>query len=418
MAEVLVFGAGMAGLAAAAHLAAHDVDVLVVEARGRVGGRVLTLHDPRTPVPVELGAELVHEHAEPVQELVRDAKLALSALDGDWLEKRGRSLVKVDDFDDAIADAMAKLAKHARGADKTFAEALALARLRADAAQRVRAFVEGFHAADTTKVGIHGLTKGGAEGPGRALRVHVGYAALAELLAAKVAGSLRLGSRVRRIRWKQGEVRARLASATGHETELIARAAIVALPLGVLREGDLVFEPAAPPPEALEVGHVAKITLRFRERFWKTHDKAAFFFDPRHCFPTFWTTRPLEAPVIVAWSGGPRSRALLARGEEHAVAQALDDLAATLGIAKRIPHDALETWFLHDWSHDPLALGAYSYPGVGGADAGVAFARPKKGTLFFAGEHTADPPNHGTVQGAMESGTRAAKAALRALRRS
>jgi monoamine oxidase len=70
---------------------------------------------------------------------------------------------------------------------------------------------------------------------------------------------------------------------------------------------------------------------------------------------------------------------------------------------------------MHDWEHDPFARGAYSYPGVGGASAGRALARPVEGTLFFAGEATAEP--WGTVEAALASGLRAARQVEAALRR-
>src|SRR4029077_8915467 len=61
--DVLVLGAGAAGLAAARDLSHAGLRVTVIEARPRVGGRILTLHDPRSPVPIELGAEFIHGEA-------------------------------------------------------------------------------------------------------------------------------------------------------------------------------------------------------------------------------------------------------------------------------------------------------------------------------------------------------------------
>src|SRR5439155_1692882 len=61
--DVLVLGAGAAGLAAARDLSHAGLRVTVIEARPRIGGRVLTVHDPRSPVPIELGAEFIHGEA-------------------------------------------------------------------------------------------------------------------------------------------------------------------------------------------------------------------------------------------------------------------------------------------------------------------------------------------------------------------
>jgi monoamine oxidase len=73
-----------------------------------------------------------------------------------------------------------------------------------------------------------------------------------------------------------------------------------------------------------------------------------------------------------------------------------------------------ETW-MHDWVHDPFARGAYSYSMVGGAEAPRALARPLAGTLFFAGEATDTEGATGTVHGAIASGRRAARQAIKAI---
>lgn len=422
MHDVLVIGAGMAGLEAASELVRAGLDVAVIEARGRVGGRVHTIHDSRTPLPIELGAELVHEGADATRALVREARASLHELSGAFWVTRAGALKKEEDFDERIERAMRAAAEKARGRDIPFLDALERADLSKADAAIARAFVEGFHAADPRRAGIRGLVHGGASGPGRALRVHVGYSALAEALAARVSSSLLLGTRVQQIAWRRGEVRVTVSSMTGHLREVEARAAIVTLPLGVMCDTIHLFDPPLDATRRvlgkLEIGHVAKITLRFREAFWSELRGgelagAAFFFDPEVPFPTFWTARPLDAPLLVAWSGGPRAKDILAGGELKAVEVALDSLARTLHVPKRVPHDALETWFTHDWSHDAFARGAYSYPGVGGETAGPRSAKPVEETIFFAGEHTAEPPDHGTVHGAILSGRRAAREVLR-----
>jgi monoamine oxidase len=76
-ADVVVIGAGVAGLAAAARLCTGGLRVSVLEARRRIGGRVLTLRAAGAPLPVELGAEFVHGTAPQVWELIRSAGLTV-----------------------------------------------------------------------------------------------------------------------------------------------------------------------------------------------------------------------------------------------------------------------------------------------------------------------------------------------------
>src|SRR5262245_36913591 len=74
--QVVVIGAGSAGLEAARCLSCAEVRVTLVEARGRIGGRILTLHDPQQSTPIELGAEFVHGRQAETWDLIRGANLA------------------------------------------------------------------------------------------------------------------------------------------------------------------------------------------------------------------------------------------------------------------------------------------------------------------------------------------------------
>ena len=398
--DALVIGAGAAGLAAANELVKHGLSFEVIEARGRVGGRIHTLYDARTPMPIELGAEFIHEGADTTHALLREARLAIHEMDGDFFVRTKGKLTSR--MDGRIFHAMDAAAKALRGKDRSFDDAMARSKAPADVVRAARAFVQGFHAADPGLVSMLEVVKedGGAD---EAFRIERGYEALVNLLAARLGDSLVLGTRVTAIDWTKGDVRVRVSSVTGVERDLRAKAVIVALPLPLLADLGL------PVPAGVEIGHVLKLTLRFREAFWRTKglEKAAFFMDPTQPVPTFWTSRPMLAPVLIGWCGGPPARALLEQGDP--VGPALDSLAAILGIERRIPHDALEASFFHDWTHDPFSRGAYSWPRVGGPE----IMRTRDNTLFFAGEHLAPPPAHGTVHGALDSGRRAAHSLLK-----
>jgi monoamine oxidase len=80
-----------------------------------------------------------------------------------------------------------------------------------------------------------------------------------------------------------------------------------------------------------------------------------------------------------------------------------------------LAREAFESGGVHDWSRDPFARGAYSYLAVNGGDARARLAAPVDDTLFFAGEATASDGQGGTVNGALETGERAAHEAAAAL---
>lgn len=400
--DVIVIGAGAAGLMAGAELAEHGLKIKVVEARGRIGGRVHTVYDPRTPFPVELGAEFIHEGADTTHALLKEGNLAIHEVDGDFFVRAHGKLSSNMHFDGRVGRAMEIGAHAAKKKDLTFDDAMKRAKPDVDTLRSARGFVQGFHAADPAKVSMRELSKEQGEGAGQSFRIERGYEPLLELLANRIGGAFELGARVTEVEDTGKDVRIRVSSATGFERDLRARHVVVAVPLPLL--ADL----GVPAPKGVEMGHVMKLTMRFRDAFWrKDHEKASFFMDAMQPVPVFWTSQPTLAPVIVAWCGGPPGRTLLEKGD--VLRTSLDSFAAMLGVKRRVPHDALEASWYHDWTHDPFARGAYSWPLVGGPKMLRA-----RGNLFFAGEHLAPPPDHGTVHGALDSGRRAARALLRA----
>jgi monoamine oxidase len=80
--DVVIIGAGAAGISAARSLHDHGIRFVVLEARERVGGRVWTHRDPRTPVPIELGAEFIHGSAEEIEKILEDARLPVVDIEG------------------------------------------------------------------------------------------------------------------------------------------------------------------------------------------------------------------------------------------------------------------------------------------------------------------------------------------------
>jgi monoamine oxidase len=169
------------------------------------------------------------------------------------------------------------------------------------------------------------------------------------------------------------------------------------------------------------MGCAIRIVFRFRTPFWeelKAVDgqsratSLGFLAVPQADLPVWWTLFPLRAPLLTAWVGGPRAAALAEFGRDELFSCALAGLSRELGISRaRIDSLLTDVWY-HDWQHDPLARGAYSYGVVGGGDAPGTLAQPLAGTLFLAGEHTVTDGRSGTVHGALASGQRAAKAVL------
>lgn len=424
--DIAVIGAGAAGLAAARVLSGAGQRVCLLEARNRIGGRIFSLHPSGLPLPVELGAEFIHGPSETTFGIVDSASLGACEIPDDhWWSREGR-WTRIDDFWGRIDGVREKIGVRQR--DLSFE---AFLRSRPEVPPRLRelarSFVEGYHAAHADRISARALRTADGEQDAsahRQYRLTVGQDALVEWLRAGLdprRTDLRLGSVVHLVEWSPGSV---TVHCRGGE-RIRASALIVTIPVGVWKapagqEGAIRFDPALPGKakalEKLETGHVVKIALHFRERFWDSGDGSrgplVFVHNAGRFVPTWWTTAPIRSPLLIGWAGGHAADALLAEGPAAIPDRALDALASTFSVPRRRLQSLLSGHFTHDWQRDPYSRGAYSYAAVGGAAAHAMLARPVRKTLFFAGEATSGDET-GTVSGAIASGDRAAREALR-----
>ena len=435
--DVIVLGAGAAGLAAARELAAAGLQVLLLEARDRCGGRVHTLHVPTVPVPIELGAEFIHGRPPEIWRCIEAARLPVYAVGGRRCAVRRGRLQPPTDIWSSMQRVVRRIAAM-RGPDRSFAEvADALWRSPADAEvkARVLGYVEGFNAARAERISARAVAAaeaGGGSAAEGAFRWINGYDGLIERLQSELAAhavDVRLGVEVRAVRWRRGAVTVTTCTRrTGVTETWAARAAVFALPLAVLQAADdaggIRFTPPLPVAGALAsaavVGDAARVVLSFRQAFW-TDDAlpinrgrcrmtdVGFVHVPGAPFPTWWTTAPLQVPVLTAWAGGPAAEVLARRSGDEVAGAAIASLATMLGLGTSAVERQLEGAYTHDWRADPFSGGAYSYVRRGGLPAMARLRRPIADTLYLAGETFASEAARGTVHGALASGERAAR---------
>jgi monoamine oxidase len=421
--RVLVLGAGAAGLAAADALVRAGVDVVVLEARDRPGGRVDTRRDPTSGLVLERGAEFVHGLAPEVRALARAGRVRLRRVpDRHRIPGRGTRAGT------ALATAGEALLSRSEDGDETVARLLARLRRAGEASaaevELARTFAEGFYLADprTASAGAIARMEAAMEATGadRTRRADGGWSALLAPLAARLRerGALRLSAEVEAVSWRPGTVTARVRGAAGGRLEPTrGTRAVVTLPAGVLAAGKPAFRPVPPAvraARAVEMGPLVKVILRFRAPPW---DRGlGFLHVPGAPVPVFWTLAPVAAPVLVGWAGGPSARRLAALSAPEVLRRALAGLSRALRRPARALEDALDGAEVIDWGADRLAGGGYAVFLAGAADASDALARPAGETLFFAGEATAGGLA-GTVAGALRSGARAAAEVLAAIRR-
>lgn len=422
-ADTIILGAGAAGLAAARVLHDAGQHVLVLEARDRIGGRIFTVHDQSSTLPIELGAEFVHGRPRETWDIINAAHLrAYDVPMEQWHFERGQ-LRNSDDYWDRVEKVMSGLSKVRRSRDKTFDEFLAEYRKRSRdrrAMQIARQYVEGFNAADASQISSFALHQ--AENDSQKIegdllfRVADGYDGVIGALVSDY--EIRLNTIVTEITWRHGEVRI----TTDSDETFTAPRAIITLSLGVLQTGSVRFAPDIRAHRVaaslLAMGPVMKVILRFHEPFWESLDKGKFrnasflFGDDRFAFPTWWSMLAMRAPMLIGWAGGPKAESLSHRSREQIQSIAIETLSKLLRVPRKRILDQLESFHTHDWQADPFARGAYSYVSVGGLDAMKTLAKPIERTLFFAGEHTHWEGMSGTVAGAIASGYRVARECL------
>ena len=399
--DVLVVGAGAAGLAAAAELTRAGRSVLIVEARDRIGGRCYTRRLPGVPAPVELGAEFIHGRPEATLSLLQQAGIAAVDSTRTQLIVLDGKLQSVNMF--AHAQRLAR--RPPTGRDLSFRAFLA--RQRVPKLTRILGtmMVQGFDAADPRLASAREIVAEWTEVSAAQPRPLGGYGPLLQFLARQT--QVQLQTTVREVRWKASSVELR-GMFRGEAWSAWAPRAVITLPLGVLQSRRVRFTPKVRKPLGkLESGPVVRVAMAFRNAFWeKQHPGIAFFHSPDAPFPTFWTPLPMHAPLLTAWAGGPKAARLTGSSEKKLFAQALASVRSAIGRVEEPSGFAV-----HDWQADPYARGGYSYVRVGGTGAREALAAPVEETLYFAGEAT-DTEQSGTVGGALASGQRAAREIL------
>jgi monoamine oxidase len=424
--DVIIIGAGVAGLAATRDLTAAGARVLVLEARDRLGGRVMTHHTPDGPV--ELGAEFVHGAVEATLSVAREAALALRETDRSAPPPPGASpdagAERASRSAADIFSAMDVVLAHASadGPDESFRQLVDRVDVDPEIKARCLALVEGYHAADPARFSVRSLLKNTAadERPGanRQFRFVDGYEELVTAIFRRIDPQLcdvRLETVVTTVSWE----RRRVVVRTSTGGEVTAPQLIVTVPLGVLKAGAIEFSPKLAGKEEaiarLEMGDAERVSLWLASDAWVGPDRfppGGFLMTGEPPFPVWWVSRPPPSPVVTGWAGGRNARALAQMSGAARVDAALAAMATALDVDVGRLRQDLRGGFSHDWLADPFARGAYSYAGVGGSEAGDELALPLDETLFFAGEATESNGDNGTVHGAIASGRRAAKRAL------
>ncbi|MBE5314583.1 MAG: FAD-dependent oxidoreductase [Xanthomonadales bacterium] len=418
--RVLVVGAGLAGLAAARSLSEGGIEVCVLEARDRIGGRVWTSRDG--PWPLDLGASWIHGvEGNPITALADAAGAARVPTRYDSsraFSEDGRPFDDADQrrlerLDARLAAAIAAAQEADEDQSLAYAVAPVLAALldedaRGEALFRLNSWIEQEYADDLGALSSHWYDAAEAFDGDDALFVD-GFASVLAPLSAGL--DVRTGVEVVEVEHSPQGVRLRCADGSEHAAD----AAIVTVPLGVLKAGRPRFSPPLPSAmrtaiERLAMGVLNKCYLRFERVFWP--DDSDWIEIVRRV-PGRWAqwvsfARTTGWPVLLGFHAGSEARRLEGLDDATVVAEAMVALRQTFGPEVPDPIDHQIT----RWASDPWALGSYSLypPGATPADR-KALGRAIGPRLRLAGEATS-MAHFGTAHGAYLSGREAARRLL------
>jgi len=428
---VLIAGAGLAGLAAARDLAAMRAEVIVIEARDRVGGRVQTIrHGFTDGQHAEAGGDMIDGGQTEIRHLAEQLGLKLTRiLSGGWAyvrrDRQGRVRIVGPAAGrgwDRLSECLSTTAEPYRLAELRWDSPIAaeigrrsvaqwLDEVRADDEMRTTAAgLRGFFLADPEELSLLALVDQftGSDGPvpGPMYRIEGGNDRLAAALAASLGHRVRLDTELLAVSHRGRGVRASIKHRR-QIAQIHADYLIFALPTPLLRR--IPITPALPPQQhdaisRLNSGRATRTLVQFARRFWRAPGRPRAFGSALP-FGAVWEGNEEQrgrAGILSLLAGGSASdgiREMVARDGIAALARSLDWIGS--------PRADVIAWQQVVWENDPWARGGYAYFDPAFAPSLRAWLARPFGPLFFAGEHTS-VRWQGYMNGAIESGRRAA----------
>jgi monoamine oxidase len=411
MLDVVIIGAGAAGLAAARRLKDQGASFRLLEAKAHIGGRTVTDHTT-FGVPVDLGGHWLHSPAlNPLTPLIDRYLFHVKQGAEDFRVAKGGTILS-----GAAHDACFEYVEHC------FATIAAVGAGDQDCAVSELFPIRGqwhdfFEATFVAKQGVppaHSSTLDFARyvWEGDDWPVLDGLGALIARHAQGI--EVELETPARRIAWggKSG-----VAVETPRGT-IEARTAIIAVPVGALANEIIRFDPSLPGWKQqaiadLPMGSCNKVALGFRRNPFGDLDTVMLMPDLGPDQSVEFVVREGGHNIVTTMLNGPFAKALAAEGALATADYALTQLAAIFG--NEVKACVTDRLVFADWDHDPWIAGCYTATRIGRYAARAELARPVESRLFFAGEATHDR-YMGDVHGAHLSGEAAADAAMAAVR--
>jgi monoamine oxidase len=410
----IVIGAGASGLMAAYELSKAGCSVTVLEARSRVGGRIYTLTKGKFSSPVEVGAEFIHGDLTLTSALLKAAHVTWREAEGEMYQVQNGLLEKSEFFDEEWEQLLKKL--NQLKTDITLEDFLLKnfpKEKHANLYTKIRRFVEGYNAADVSKVSALALRNEWSEEDPPQYRPDGGYSQLVKFLVNEITtrgAALYNATIVSEIQWQEGKVNVITTKGSFSADKIL-----ITTPLSVLE--NIRLTPDLPDhrfaAKDIGFGSVIKFIFEFKEAFWENEIHPAmpelkFLFSDAPV-PTWWSQLPDKRALLTGWLGGPVVNEI-PDDPELLFTKGIDSLAYLLGSTSHAIKTRLKEWHIENWHTAPFSCGAYSYAKVNTPEARKVFRSTSVSgsTVYWAGEALYEGPHTGTVEAALVSGLDAA----------
>lgn len=415
---VIVVGAGLAGLKTAFDLKQNGIDVIVLEAQSKVGGRLKT--NRSLGIPFDEGASWIHGSSfeNPITDIANVSGLNLfetkdqsvKVYDVSGEQYSFESLEKSEEYFEAVKDHVREKGK-AEVPFKTVFDELNPQFVN----DRVKdymlsAYLEFNIGGDISKLSSSEFDSDEAFDGTEQLVIN-GYDTLADYFAQDL--NVVTNAVVLEVNYRNEGVLVTLQDGRVFTGDTV----VIAVPLGVLKQDKIKFIPELPNDkreaiQRMHMGNVNKFLVQWDESFWDDSvHYIGYTSNQKGRFNYFLNVNQFsqDANALMTFAFGDQADVSEGQSDDEIINEILVNLRSIYGAS--VP-ESKPKLLRTKWRSNPYSYGAYSFVGVGSSteDFGI-ISQPVVSKIFFAGEHTSSE-YRGTVHGAYLSGLRVAKEIL------
>ncbi len=423
--DIIIIGAGAAGLYAAMELSRKGKKVTLLEAREKTGGRIRSIAGNFSK-PMDAGPEFIHGDLPITKSLLKKAGSEFYKHKGEFYRSREGKIVETDEMTEGWDRLMKELKRLKK--DVTLVQFLDehfSGEKDTELRKEAIGLAEGFDAADASRISAFAVRdEWGGDTIDESYQVEGGYTPLINYLTAecrKNGCTFHFKTEVKKIKWQRGRVE--IICVSGQEFEVPK--VLITVSLGVLTSENetcsIAFSPDIPQKTAaakqMGFGPIVKINFEFRSSFWNDKNLSGTvsqipdlgFLNSESEIPVWWTKAP-DQPFLVGWAGGGNAEKLKQSSDDALLKKAIRSIAMAMNTTETFISENLVAHAISNWGNDPFTKGAYSYTTPETAEAKKIISQPLEDTIFFAGEALGD--HTGTVEAAMENAKQVVKLVL------